>query len=301
MRPNVAAPEVSIAGCKARGNWFAGSKQGRLDLTMRCDPLTAFAQLRSRLRVRCLVLLLLPLLAACGSNLTNPATRLKVPQARALAAEAVPSFTVQATDTVAFAWCDSAPFNWNSNRWYAVRIKGVLQANAGPLMPDTAPYCYQTPKVYGFAAAGSYDVDLRSINHCGVGDPDPTCAGAVYDKESDPTLVTVVSQAATTGPDCAVPLGADLPSVFVTRWTQSGSQVSLGYQLASKTPILEIQAKVDGATVTTIPAGSGGNLTATGAVWLALPAKGTHKGSVWVRNQAGCTREALAPVDLRVK
>lgn len=98
------------------------------------------------------------------------------------------------------------------------------------------------------------------------------------------------------------PQCADVPSVFVTRWAATtgkpGSRMRVDFQLASISPITEIQARLKGDTYATI---TGTDLRGAAGIWLTTPVPGTYDVTVWVKNAAGCTREAAAPVKLTVK
>lgn len=132
----------------------------------------------------------------------------------------------------------------------------------------------------------------------------PTNGGAAC-----PTLVetnTETRPITAIDPACAAPLGAEAASVFVTRFDQTtkapGSKMRLNYQLASKSPIIEVRAKMNGAVVAVTRAtGPGDTLNADGGIWFTQPGPGTYKLSVWVKNQYGCTRETAAPTDLIVR
>lgn len=72
----------------------------------------------------------------------------------------------------------------------------------------------------------------------------------------------------------------------------------VNFQLSSPTPVVELQTKVDDAVVANA---QGDDLAAFGSMWFITPEVGTHKLAVWVKNAAGCTKEAVASIPLRVK
>lgn len=72
----------------------------------------------------------------------------------------------------------------------------------------------------------------------------------------------------------------------------------VNFQLASVSPIVEIQAKLNTVTVATV---KGEDLRDSAGVWFTTPATGSHKLQVSARNAAGCTKEVYSPVDLVVK
>lgn len=105
-------------------------------------------------------------------------------------------------------------------------------------------------------------------------------------------------------PACAFPLGAEAVSVFPTRWEQTtkavGSRMRINYQLASKSPVREVQVRVDGVTVET-QIGSVVDLKISGGMWFVQPPAGRHRLTVYARNDFGCTREVETPVGLNIK
>ena len=99
-----------------------------------------------------------------------------------------------------------------------------------------------------------------------------------------------------------MPLGPEAASVVVTRWLATsgkpGSRMRVDYQLASKSPIVEIGVKLNAVPVAIV---SGENLTSSAGTWFTAPAVGSYKLAVAVRNAFGCTREAVAPFNVVVK
>lgn len=93
--------------------------------------------------------------------------------------------------------------------------------------------------------------------------------------------------------------------MFVTGFTATtgrpGSQMLVNYQLASLTPIVRTQVKVDGQIVQDSGLGQNVRLQAYGSMWFTAPASGTHAVSVVATNAAGCATEAASRVPLRIK
>lgn len=97
---------------------------------------------------------------------------------------------------------------------------------------------------------------------------------------------------------CDAPLGTEAAAVFVTRPGLARPRAWVNFFLASKSPITDIVAKIDGVEVGRIPTAP--DLTTVGAIWFTMPAPGSYKLTVWVRNAHGCTRETFSPIDLVV-
>lgn len=80
--------------------------------------------------------------------------------------------TVSPSDVLGLHVCGDA--TWNGAKWYIFKDNGAPLAWAGPLVPAVDPGCYDSPKVYQFAA-GAHTVDAQLVNHCAASDPAPWC------------------------------------------------------------------------------------------------------------------------------
>jgi hypothetical protein len=71
------------------------------------------------------------------------------------------------------------------------------------------------------------------------------------------------------------------------------------YQMASKSPVVSVVAKLNGVAASRMLTGS--DLSDFGSIWFYAPPSGFYKLSVLATNGYGCVKEAQAPFDVVVK
>ncbi len=91
---------------------------------------------------------------------------------------------------------------------------------------------------------------------------------------------------------CEAPFGVDAISLTITGVTSTtgrpGSRMNVRFQLASRSPITRVTARLAGVDVAS---GSGTDIM---GLWFATPPSGTYSLSVFAENAAGCQRETLS-------
>lgn len=167
-----------------------------------------------------------------------------------------------------------------------------------PITPDV-PIAYRSPNVNAlgqfYFITGRFPAPSTGGPHkvaLTINAEEQTGSGNVVGFSTDPIAFTVQAT------DCTPVTGADAIQVFPSRNGISKPSAWLNYSLASRSAITYVGVKVDGTLVRDIPAGPGGDLIATGAIWFPLPPPGSYKLSLLVRNAAGCSAERFAPTDL---
>ncbi len=128
------------------------------------------------------------------------------------------------------------------------------------------------------------------------------CAGEACSVES-----AEVSTAVPAPDPCLPPFGPEVANVFVTGWQATsgmpGSKMRVNYQLASKSPIVEVAALLTGGALTksVVAKTAGTDLTSDAGVWFVTPTAGSYQLTVSVKNAFGCTREAVSAQPVVVK
>jgi hypothetical protein len=181
--------------------------------------------------------------------------------------------------------------SWDWSVLSATPIRFEVRYNGGVPAPVGMPR-FETQDVPGVTQA--YAVSLPVLN-AGSNTVDVRACFDVTDcGEWSSTLAFTLEQPA--------PVCVDVPSVFITRWTMTsgkpGSRMRIDYQLASSSPIVQIQAKVAGVVVAVV---GGTDLRDSGGIWFTTPASGRYVLALEVKNAAGCVKEAVSLVDLVVK
>lgn len=152
---------------------------------------------------------------------------------------------------------------------------------------------------YRFTPADPSKVQYFRVSACKVvreaGKDNELCAPDSNEANTSAFIVTPPVD------DCSPPLGADALSVFVTRVTQAGQRTWITLQLGSRTPVLRLTAKVDGADVLQMPRDVDADVSDSAGMWIPTPAKGKHRVSVAGRNRAGCSAEGVAILDFIAK